>query len=72
MPLKLPWVDTTRCERVRDCAAARACKHGAFEVRVGPDDEPGCARCVPRVDLERCKRCGECEKACPTGAVKMI
>ncbi len=24
------------------------------------------------IDLERCKRCGDCEKACPDGAVKMI
>lgn len=66
---RLPWVDTTRCDisqRCSDCKAARLCPHGAFGV-VKKEDS-----CRVSIDLERCKRCGECAYACELGAVKMI
>ena len=68
--LKIPWVDRGKCKREAECAAAAACKQKAFEVQ--PSDEPGVACDFPRVDLEACKQCGDCEKACPEGAVKMV
>ncbi len=66
---RLPWVDTTRCdvaERCADCKAARFCPNGAFGV---VEAEGGCR---VSIDLERCKRCGECAHACELGAVRMI
>jgi Pyruvate/2-oxoacid:ferredoxin oxidoreductase delta subunit len=70
--LKIPWVDRTKCKRELDCRAARFCKKQAFQVLEPSDDEPGLAVDYPRVDLEVCRQCGDCEKACPERAVKMV
>jgi len=70
--LKIPWVDRTKCKRELDCRAAQYCKKGAFQVQPASEDEPGKAKDYPRVDLEQCKQCGDCEKACPEKAVKMV
>ncbi len=72
MILKIPWVDRTRCTRELDCKAAKYCKKGAFKVQPESEDEPGKARDFPWVDLEQCKQCGDCEKACTERAVKMV
>lgn len=70
MQLKMPWVDTRRCRKELECRAALLCKIGAFkEGEPGPE---GTSKDFPKVDLEACKRCGDCEHACPYGAVKMI
>ncbi len=66
---RMPWVDTTRCdisERCGECKAARLCPNGSFKV---VEDN---GRCRVAIDMERCKRCGECSHACELGAVKMI
>jgi len=70
--LKIPWVDRSKCKRECDCKAASVCKQKAFEAQPPSEDEPELACGFPRVDLERCKNCGECQKACPEGAVKMV
>jgi Pyruvate/2-oxoacid:ferredoxin oxidoreductase delta subunit len=70
--LKVPYLDRTRCRKVVDCKAAKHCKHGAFVVQGVCEEEPGTACDFPRVDLERCKSCGECEHACGERAVKMV
>lgn len=70
--LKIPWVDRSKCKRESECKAAAVCKQKAFEVQAPSEEEPGLAGDFPLVDLERCKQCGECEKACPEHAVKMV
>ena len=70
--LKLPWIDTSKCTGELDCRAARLCKQGAMHVREESEDEPGKAKGCPLIDLEKCKRCGECENACTERAIKMI
>jgi formate hydrogenlyase subunit 6/NADH:ubiquinone oxidoreductase subunit I len=45
---------------------------GAFVVQPESEEEPGKARDFPQVDLERCKQCGDCAKACTERAVKMV
>lgn len=72
MQLKMPWIDTGRCTRKLDCQAALLCKVGAMSVREESEDEAGMAKGTPVVDLEKCKRCGDCEHACKEGAIKMI
>jgi heterodisulfide reductase subunit A-like polyferredoxin len=66
---RIPWVDTTKCDitqRCEGCKAARLCPHGAFSVV----NSEGACRVF--IDLEACKRCGECAHACELGAVRMI
>lgn len=72
MLLKIPWVDRTKCKRELDCAAARQCKKKAFTVGPPSSEELDRASDFPLVDLERCRQCGDCEKACPERAVKMV
>ena len=72
MLLKIPWVDRTKCTREFDCRAARHCKKEAFQIQPESEEEPGRQKDFPLIDLEQCKQCGDCEKACPEGAVKMI
>ena len=72
MQLKMPWIDTKKCARELDCRAARLCKQAAMEVAAESADEPGKADRCPMIDLEKCKRCGECEAACTERAIKMI
>lgn len=72
MLLKIPWIDRNRCERCPDCKAAAQCKKKSFLVQPPSRDEPDKACDFPRVDLEECKNCGDCAKACPEHAVKMI
>ncbi|MBU1670661.1 MAG: 4Fe-4S binding protein [Actinobacteria bacterium] len=72
MILKMPWIDRGRCDRKLDCAAARVCPRGALEVGPESEEEEGRASEYPLVDLEHCRRCGDCAKACPEGAVKMV
>lgn len=68
----MPWIDTTKCKKTVDCKAARQCREQAMYVQPEAEGQPGIAVDYPRVDLEQCKLCGECEHACPEGAVKMI
>ncbi|MBM3958008.1 MAG: 4Fe-4S binding protein [Gemmatimonadetes bacterium] len=68
----MPWIDNTRCTRELDCPAARLCKHDAMTLREESGDEPGTAAGPPRIDLEKCKRCGDCEHACRERAIRMI
>ncbi len=71
MRFKLPWIDRTKCdirEHCESCKAADHCINGAFYIMRGENG----ASCTTAVDLEQCKRCGECEHACERGAVKMI
>lgn len=70
--LKIPWIDRTKCSRKLDCKAAAYCKKQAFQVQPPSGEEPGRAADFPRVDLEECKQCGDCEKACTEGAVRMV
>ena len=70
--LKIPWVDRSKCKRELDCPAARQCKERALQVQQESGEEEGRAIGGPVVDLEKCKRCGDCELACPEGAVKMV
>jgi heterodisulfide reductase subunit A-like polyferredoxin len=67
---KMPWIDRLSCD-VREvgeaCKAARHCPHGAFQVVKENGGEPGVW-----VDMEKCRRCGECSHACDRFAVKMI
>ncbi len=70
--MKIPWVDRTRCTRKLACRASEHCKVGAFVVQPESEEEPGKARDFPQVDLERCKQCGDCAKACTERAVKMV
>ena len=70
--LKIPWVDRTRCNRDIDCSAARVCPRGVFQVSPESEEEPGLASDYPQVDLERCRQCGDCARACPEQAVKMV
>ncbi|PKQ28783.1 MAG: hypothetical protein CVT63_01005 [Candidatus Anoxymicrobium japonicum] len=72
MQLKMPWIDRALCKRELDCKAALNCKKKAFHVQPASMDEPGLAAEFPLIDLEECKRCGDCEKACANHAVKMI
>ena len=72
MLLKIPWIDRTKCKCELDCKAAEQCKKKAFQVQPPSEDEPGRASDFPRVDLEQCKQCGDCEKTCPEHAVKMV
>lgn len=72
MLLKLPWIEYSKCKRELDCACAAQCKEGAFQAREESETEPGRAKDCPIIDFEKCKRCGDCEHACPEGAVKMI
>lgn len=69
---KIPWIDTTKCKKEIDCKAARLCKQGALKVQPEAEDLPGTAVDCPRVDMELCKQCGECEHACTEQAVKML
>lgn len=69
---KIPWLDTTKCKKATDCKAAEYCKHDAVTVQEESADQPGVAVDYPKVDLELCKRCGECEHACTENAIKMI
>jgi len=70
--LKIPWVDRNKCTREMDCRAARYCKKEAFQAQPESKEEPGRQKDFPLIDLELCKQCGDCEKACTEGAVKMI
>ncbi len=70
--MKIPWIDRTRCKRELDCAAARNCGKKAFVVQAPSESGDGLARDYPRVDLDQCRQCGDCEKACPERAVKMV
>ena len=72
MQLKMPWIDTNRCVRELDCRAAKLCKQGAMSVREESEEEAGRAKGSPVIDLEKCKRCGDCEHACTEHAIKMI
>jgi NAD-dependent dihydropyrimidine dehydrogenase PreA subunit len=72
MQLKMPWIDTRKCTRQLDCKAARLCKQEAMQVQEESDEEPGKSKKCSAIDLEKCKRCGECESACGEGAIKMI
>lgn len=72
MLLKIPWVDRKKCTRELDCRAALYCKVGAFQARPESAEEPGKQKDFPLVDLEQCKQCGDCERACPENAVKMV
>lgn len=68
--LKIPWIDKSMCKRDPECKAARYCEYDAFIV--SPDCKAMGEGGFPFIDLEACKLCGDCEKACPEGAVKMI
>ncbi len=70
--LKMPWVDRQKSKKELDCPASKKCEQGAFQVLEESEEEPAKAVDFPVVDLERCKRCGDCVKACPDGAVKMV
>ena len=70
--LKMPWIDRQKCKKESGCPASKKCEQGAFRVRGGSDEETGRTGDFPLIDLELCKRCGDCEHACPEGAVKMI
>ncbi len=72
MLLKIPWIDRSKCRRELECPAAKQCKKQAFELPPESEDEPGKSRDYPWIDLEKCKQCGDCEKACPERAVKMV
>lgn len=72
MQLKMPWIDSKKCSRELDCRAARLCKQDAMFVRDEDEEEPGRAKGPPLVDLEKCKRCGDCEHTCTERAIKMI
>lgn len=71
MLLKIPWIDRSKCALELPCPAARGCKQGAMVERP-ESEETGKAVGRPVIDLEKCKRCGDCEPACPPGAVKML
>lgn len=71
MQLKIPWIDRRKCVLRLDCKAADSCGQDAIKVRdEGP--EAGIAEDIPVIDLESCKNCADCEKACPENAIKMI
>ncbi|MBN2168893.1 MAG: 4Fe-4S binding protein [Actinobacteria bacterium] len=65
-------MDTTKCDKATDCNAAKYCKHDAMNIQPESTELPGVAIDFPRVDLELCKQCGECEHACDRNAIKMI
>ena len=71
-PLRIPWIDKSKCIRQLDCKAANNCKKGAFLVRKESESETGFADDYPLIDLELCKQCGDCEQACTENAVKMV
>jgi len=71
-PLRIPWIDRSRCVRKLDCDAARECKEKAIKVQEESVEEPGFSVDCPVIDLEMCKQCGDCERACPEKAIKMI
>jgi formate hydrogenlyase subunit 6/NADH:ubiquinone oxidoreductase subunit I len=70
---KMPWVDRLKCDVAEvgeSCKAAKYCPHAAFTVTWKPGDENGQYDIL--IDLERCRRCGECSHACDKFAVKMV
>lgn len=70
---KLPWVDRLSCDVAEvgeSCKAARHCPHGAFTVQKR-DGGNGLTYDI-FIDLERCRRCGECSHACDMFAVRMV
>ncbi|MBN1289228.1 MAG: 4Fe-4S binding protein [Actinobacteria bacterium] len=69
---KIPWLDTTKCRKAIDCRAAEFCKYETIHVQPESPEQPGIAVDYPKVDLELCKRCGECVHACTENAIKMI
>ena len=71
-PLKIPWIDKSKCIRKLECEAASHCKKGAIQVQKESETEPGLARDYPMIDLELCRQCGDCEHACTENAVKMV
>ncbi|MBU4174318.1 MAG: hypothetical protein KKB90_05810 [Actinobacteria bacterium] len=71
-PLRMPWIDKSKCIRALDCEAASHCEKGAFQVQKESETEPGFAEDYPMIDLEMCKLCGDCEHACTENAVKMV
>lgn len=75
MPMrnKMPWVDRLKCDVAsvgEGCKASRHCPHEAFTVQ-RKNEEAGETFDL-FIDLEKCRRCGECSHACDQFAVKMV
>ncbi len=71
-PLRIPWIEKSKCIRRLDCEAARQCKENAIKIQEESEEKPGFTDGYPLIDLEMCKQCGDCVQACPENAVKMV
>jgi NAD-dependent dihydropyrimidine dehydrogenase PreA subunit len=78
-----PVIDRNRCEAKEDCV--RVCPYDVFEIRKLGGAEKGALSLVGRlkawahgsrqafaVNADACHACGECVKACPEHAIRLV
>jgi NAD-dependent dihydropyrimidine dehydrogenase PreA subunit len=79
----VPVIDRNRCEGKEDCV--RVCPYDVFEVAVLDEAARAALAFFPRlkarfhgfrqafaVAADRCHACGECVKACPEKAIRLV
>lgn len=66
MPGKMATVDFEKClaQKCKECPAAKVCPRKLL--RQEAPHEP------PMTDPSVCRGCGDCARACPAGAIKII
>lgn len=65
-------VDVSKCEIKCKCICQDSCPTRAIDVFLKGKEKPGASRIEQvKVNAESCVFCGECESACPEGAIKV-